>query len=57
MMHDLLKLERPCVGKPLLLALIFLDLLRNVPDKCVDATGHAEVRCCFGCTFKKDCWR
>ena len=24
-------------------ALIFLDLLRNVPDKCMDATGHAEV--------------
>ena len=24
-------------------ALIFLDLLRNVPDKCMDATGLAEV--------------
>ena len=25
------------------MALIFLDLSRNVPDKCVDAAGHAEM--------------
>ena len=36
--------ERPCVGISHFCGIDFLRLApRNVPDKCVDAAGHAEV--------------